>query len=105
MPAEGRLPAVDETLTIAPRAALAHPRQRRAGGADGAHQVELERRLPVGVGQLVELADLGAADVVDEAVDAAEPLDRGRDDPLRLAGPREVGRDVHVAGPFAGGRC
>ena len=36
--------------------------------------------LPVVVGQLAELADVGAADVVDEPVDAAEALDRRRDE-------------------------
>ena len=82
-------------------AALAHPGQRSARRANGTHQVELEGRLPVGVGQLAERTDLGAADVVDEAVDAAELRFRGRHDALRLAGTREVGGDVHVARPFA----
>ena len=97
MPGDGRFAAVDETLTIAePRL---HVRQRGARRAHGGHQVELERPLPVVVGQLRELADLGAAGVVDEAVDAAETLDRGRDEAIRCAALGQVGGDVELARP------
>ena len=40
-----------------------------------------------------------AADVVDEAVDLPEAGERGRHEPLRLAGDGEVGRDVQLADP------
>ena len=74
-------------------------------GSDGArrphgrHQVELERPLPVVVGELRELADLGAPDVVDEAVDPAEPLDRRCDEAICRAALGQVGGDVQLAGP------
>ena len=84
-PGDGRLAAVDETLTIAP------PALACAGSAARVARTAVIRlssndALPVVVGQLGELADLGAADVVDEAVDAAETLERSRDQPLGLAG-------------------
>ena len=60
------------TLTIAPLPRSFIPGSDRAGRAHRAHQVQLEGRLPVVVREVLELADVGAADVVDEAVDAAE---------------------------------
>ncbi len=100
MTPDGRFPAVDETLTMVPAPRSRIPGQRGARGADRAHQVELERRLPVGIGQLVEPADLRAADVVDETVDPAELGLRRTHDPLGLARAREVGDDVQVARSF-----
>ena len=100
IPADGRLAAVEETLTIAPAPRSLHPGKHGLGGAHGAHQVDLPGALPDLLGQLVETVDLGPADVVDEAVDAAERLERRVDHALRLAGRREVGRDVQVAGAF-----
>ena len=44
---------------------------------------------------------LGAAEVVDEAVDSTEALERRRDHPLGLAGPCEVGGNVQIADPLA----
>ena len=48
----GRRDVDDRAATL-----LAHHRQRRASRSHRGHQVELERRLPVGVGELVEPAD------------------------------------------------
>jgi len=78
---------------------LAHRRQHHAGRAHCAHQVQLERRLPVGVRQLLEAPDVGAADVVHEAVDAPEAVEGFRDQPLGLARLREVGDDVQLTDP------
>ncbi len=74
-----------------------HVRQRSARGAHGGHQVELERLLPVVVGELAELADVRSAGVVDEAVDAAEALDRGGDEPVCGTALRQVGCDMELA--------
>src|SRR5207253_11138819 len=52
------------------------------------------------VRELVEAADLGEADVVDEAIHLVEPVERRLDQPLRLARLREIGRDVEVADPL-----
>ena len=82
----------------APR--LLQRRQRRARGPHRAHQVELERRLPVVVRQVGELADLRRADVVDEPVEPAVRGDRLGDESLRLAAPRQVDDDVQIARPF-----
>jgi hypothetical protein len=82
------------------RASPPHVRKRCARRAHGAHQVQLERPLPVVIGQLVEAADLRPAHVVDEAVEAAEALDRRADDVLGTAGAREVGGDVDVPRPL-----
>ena len=98
MPSDGRFAAVDETLTIAEPDS--HVRERGARGAHGGHQVELEGPLPVVVGELGELADVRAAGVVDEAVDAAEALDRVGDDTVGGVALGQVGGDVKLARPF-----
>ena len=95
MPVDGRLPAVDETFTIAPP-----PRSRIAGSdradrAHVAHHVQLPRLLPLLVGHLVERrAGSREADVVDEHVD--RPSSRRLGDHAARARPArdEVGRDV-----------
>ena len=74
-----------------PGAPLAHPRQRGPRRADGAEEVELERRLPDLVRHVLELPDLAVADVVHEHVETPVPLDRLAHDALRLARLREVG--------------
>ena len=79
MPADGRLADGRGDVDDRAGAALAHPGQGRLDRTHGAHHVDLPGLLPVGLGQLVEAADLGEADVVDEAVDAAEALERGGD--------------------------
>ena len=50
---------------------LAEDRQDLPRGADVAHEVELEGRVPVLVADVVEAADGAGADVVDEDVDLA----------------------------------
>ena len=100
MVAEGRLPAVDDTFTIEPLLRARIPGKHRAGRPDGGHQVQLEGEVPVGVGQLLELSDVGAADIVDETVDAPERR-LGRGDELVGGGRmREIGCDVQVADPL-----
>ena len=81
-------------------ATLAHPGQHRLSRTHGAHHVQLPGLLPELLGQLLEAVDLGPADVVDEAVDAAKTLERSLDQPLGLPG-REIGRDVEIADPLA----
>ena len=76
-----------------------HVRKRSARRPHGRHEVELERPLPVVVGELRELANLGAAGVVDEAVDPAEPLDRRCNQPIRRAALGQVGGDVQLTRP------
>ena len=100
MPADGRFAGGRGDVDDRAGAALAHPGQHGLGRADGAHQVELPRALPDLLGQLLEAVDLGPADVVDEAVDAAE-APRARPRPARSGSPglREVGGDVQVADP------
>ncbi len=81
------------------RRASPQVRQRGTRRANGAHQVQLERRLPVVVGQIVELLGPRSADVVYEAVEVAEALDGGSDQPLRLTALREIAGDVQLADP------
>lgn len=66
-----------------------------AGHAHGRVQVQLERRVPLGVGD-VEEPDPGfeGARVVDEAVQAAVPFQRDVHDVLGGVGPGEVGGHV-----------
>ena len=97
MPVDGRFAAVEETLTIVPAPALAHPGQGRSRRADGAEQVELERGLPDLVGHVLELANLAVADVVDEDVEPSVAFDRLLHDALRLARLREVGPQLAAA--------
>ena len=98
MPADGRLAAVEATFTIAPA-----PRSRIPGSAAWIARTALITLIcqdcsQIVLGQLVEAADLGVADVVDEAVDAAEALDRGARRRARARpGCGEVGGDVQVA--------
>ena len=77
--------------------ALDEQRQHRACGSDRAHQVQLERSLPVRVRQLGQRANRRPADVVDEAVHLPEARVRSRHEPFRLAGRGEVGRDMELA--------
>ena len=92
MLADGRFPAEELTLTMQPSPRAAHARERRADGAQVAHDVQLPERVPVGVLELLE-ADLHReADVVDEAVDTPE---------LRLGPPDELARCIGV-GEVAG---
>ncbi len=100
MDAEGRFAAVEETFTIEPLLRARIPGQHRPGRPDGAHQVQLEGEVPVGVGQLLELPDVGAADIVDETVDAPERR-LGRGNELVGCGRMgEIGCDVQVADAF-----
>ena len=98
------------TGTVPPSALHAapagHQRQRSACRAHCTHQVDLERSLPVVVCQVGERADRRPTDVVDEAVEPAEPFLGGGDEPLGLAGKGQVARDVQVSdsrGPASGG--
>ena len=61
-------------------AARAHVRHGETRGADRGKQRLVEGRLPLGVGGLEQVAAAGAADVVDEDVEAAERFDRAFDD-------------------------
>ena len=93
MPVDGRFPAVDETLTIAPPL-VTQVRQRRADRAHVAHDVELPVRVPLLVGDVLEPRLPRDADVVDEHVEPAERRRGLGDDALGLAGEREIGNDV-----------
>ena len=98
MPVEGRLPAVEDTFTIAPP-----PAARKCGSAARdcahvAHDVQLPVRVPLLVGHLLELGLARDADVVDENLQAPQAARRFRDGSLRLARLREIGRNVqHLA--------
>ena len=101
MPVDGRLPAVEETLTIAPPPLP----QMRQGGADRshvAHHVQLPVRVPLVVGDVLEPRLPRDADVVDEHV---EPAERGRglaDGALGLS--RRARDPRHVRGLADAGR-
>ena len=89
---EGRLPAVEETLTTRPQ-----PRSAIAGiaariSAHRRHHVQLPGRLPVLVGDVVELSPLRLAGVVDDHVEAAEALGRLLEDALARVGVGDVER-------------
>ena len=101
MPVDGRLAAVEETLTIVPAPRSRIPVQRGPRRPHRTEQVELERGLPDLVRYVLELPDLAVTDVVDEHVEASVPVDRLLHDALRLARLREVGLDVS---PTAAGR-
>ena len=83
MPVDGRFAAVEETFTIAPPPRSLIAGQHGAQRPHRAHHVDLPGALPVASVELVEAADLGPADVVHEAVDPAEALERRRDDAAR----------------------
>ena len=92
------MPAVDETLTIAEPAGMCSSAARVVRTA--VIRLSSNDSLPVVVGELSELADVGAAGVVDEAVDAAEALDRRGDEPVGRAALGQVGGDVELARSF-----
>ena len=69
-------------------------RKGRADRAHVAHHVQLPERVPLLVGDLLEAGLIGVADVVYEAVQAAERADRLVDDAFGLAPAREIGCDV-----------
>ena len=79
-------------MTIAPASLLEHRRDGRARRPQRGEEVDLQRRLEVGVAGREESveAQVHRADVVDEHVDAAVALDRVGDEPFGPAGLREV---------------
>src|SRR5229473_2457392 len=80
---------------------LAEMRCRRARHVEAAHEMDLDHHLPVDMRHAVEDAVAQYAGVVDDAVDAAEGLERGADDALGAGG---VGDAVGVGdGRAAGG--
>src|SRR3989475_6712001 len=74
----------------APAALRAHERHAGERETDGAHEVEREARLPVGLGELEEPPGRAPAGVVDQHVDAAEARHGPLDDEL----PAGLGGDV-----------
>ena len=89
----------DVTLTIVPPPRAHHRRDRRAGRAQRREEVQLERGLEVrvGGGQEAVEAQLHAADVVDEHVEAPVALDGVADQLSGALGIDEVhgeGRDA-----------
>ena len=93
MPVDGRLPAVEETLTI-DTAASSQQRQRRTDRADVAHDVELPVGVPLLVGDVLEPRLPRDADVVHEHVEPAERSRRVAHGSLGLARASQVGHDV-----------
>ena len=87
------MPAVDETLTIAPPPSRSM-RQRGPDRAHVAHDVQLPVRIPFLVRHVLEARVPGDADVVHEYVEPAERLDRLAHHALGLAGLREIRDDV-----------
>ena len=90
MPVDGRLPAVDETLTMAALVA-----SRRCGKparivAHVAHDVQLPVRVPLVVSDFLEPRMARDAGVVHEHVEPAEGGDCLRDGPLGLSRDRQV---------------
>ena len=77
-------------MTPPPRPRI--PGSAAADRADRAHHVQLERAPPTARPSPPRAAAVGAADVVHEAVDAAEPLlrPRGRSAPARRAWARSA---------------
>ena len=85
MPVDGRLPAVEDTLTIAGALGLAQVRQRGADRPHIAHDVQLPVRVPLVVVDVLEPRLTRDAGVVDEHVEPAERGDRLGNGPLRLS--------------------
>ena len=96
MPSEGRLPAVEETLTIDALPEVPEGRQRRPDRPHEAHQVELPVGVPFLVGDVLEACVTRDARVVDEDVEAAEGADGILDRALRLPWLRQVAPDVQA---------
>lgn len=76
------MPAVEQTLTILPQPRSAIEGGGRAHRPQGCHHVELVLGVPILIGNVVEVAPLGGAGVVDEHVHVAEMLVGGRHHPL-----------------------
>ena len=74
-----RRPAIDELLTIDAALGGDHVRDHVAGDDPRALEVDVEHRVPLGLGQLVGEPVGADAGVVEQHVDAAEALDRAVD--------------------------
>ena len=94
MPVDGRLPAVEDTLTIARTVAVREVRQRGADRPHVAHDVQLPVRVPLVVGHVLEPRLPRDADVVDEHVEPAESSRGLCDGALGLSGRREIAGHV-----------
>ena len=79
-------------MTIVPRSPGGHVLDRRPGCAQRGEEVQFQRRLEIGVGEAQEpiRPDVRRADVVDQDVDPAEPLDGGIHQSCRATGFREI---------------
>lgn len=82
----------------APPAALDHARQGVPGEPDATHHVDVEVALPLGVLDVLEDGEVEDADVVDQDVDIAQPLEQMD----HLAGIGEVGGDPGDVRPGMG---
>ena len=63
----------------------------------------VDRALPIGVGGRQKIAAAGLADVVDEHVDAAEPIERLRDNSFGALSSGHVGHDGQYTIGISGG--
>ena len=98
--AEGRLPAVEQTLTTRPQPRSAIGGSGRPHRPQRRHHVELVLASRQScVGDVVEVAPAGDAGVVDEHVEGAELLARARQHPLAGVGVGDVEASVGGAGP------
>src|SRR5262249_51491149 len=99
---------VADQIDHAPAALLDHDRQHVAQAAHVAHEFELQRLFPVGLGQMLEHAAGRGAGIVDHDVDAAERLVGLGDEILGIGVFAEIGGDRHdpaVGFPRDLGRC
>ena len=85
-PTLGRFAAVDETLTIAPAPCFCIAGTAKRNARTALIRFSCHERVPRVVVELVEASDLGPADVVHEAVDAAEGCECRLDHTLGPAG-------------------
>ena len=87
------MPAVEEIVTTSPRSLGTHDGKHGAGDVHRAEQVGLDLCPEVLGGEFLEEPGVEVAGVVDEDVDAAEPLDGGGHGRLGVLGTGDVELD------------
>src|SRR5205085_931397 len=94
---DGDLAADGGNVDDAPLAAAAHAGQGGQGGVQGRPEVGLHARLVIGDGHYFHRADLDDAGVVDQHVDAAQPVIHGPDHVLDLPPIGQIASDRNNA--------
>ncbi len=90
-------------LTIAPPPAFGHLARHRLADQEGALEVDVDHRVPVGLGDVEEVGGAEDAGVVDQDVDPSERRERRRGRGLDLAAAGDVAADRPGLGAELGG--